>query len=142
MATPFDGTMSPAGYYTGNNGYMSPPAMMTPANGYMSHAGSACMSPNGFHQQQLQQQQQMQQRDYPVETRTPRSTGGEWRAMPHQPEYLQQQPGRCGASVAPFGASSGTCVGYKWEECYAQLDGKKFWRHRETGVILKKDPYR
>lgn len=134
--------MSPAAYYTGNNGYMSPSAMMPPTNGYMSPAGSAYMSPNGFNHQR--QHNQGQQNDYPVETRSPRFTGGEGTPMPYSSEYVQrQQPqGRGGASMAPFGASSSTCSGYKWEECYKQNNGKKFWRHKETGVILMKDPYR
>lgn len=142
VATPFDGSMSPAGYYTGDNGYMSPPVMTPPANGYMSQTGGASMSPNGFHHHQRQQQQQ--QNDHPMETRSPRFTGGERGDTPHESESTQrQQPqGRGGASTAPFCAGSNTCSGYKWEECYRRTDGKKFWRHKETGVILKKDPYR
>lgn len=164
-ATPFNGTMSPAaaaaaGFYAGNNGYMSPlPAMMPPASGYMSPAGSDYMSPSGFtHPQGHHHHHHYQppQRDYPVETRSPCPTvGAGRRATPYQPEYLQlqqrqQQPRQqyprgsgYGAPVAPFSAgSSSSCTGYRWEECYRQDNGKKFWRHKETGVILTKDPYR
>lgn len=145
-ATPFDGSMSPAGYHPGNSGYMSPPpAMVPPANGYMSPAAAgAYMSPNADHRQQHHHHHHQPQHDYPVETRSPCFTRGGRLVTPQQFQYVQrQQPqGRVGASMAPFGATSNTCSGYRWEECYKQIDGKKFWRHKETGVILTKDPYR
>lgn len=30
--------------------------------------------------------------------------------------------------------------GYRWEECY-KANGKRFWRHKETGAVSKIDPY-
>eukprot|EP00903_Cladosiphon_okamuranus_P015651 g14453.t1 len=164
VATPFDGSMTPAtGYYAGTNGYMfppatvpptngfmSPPAMISPANDYMSPVGGTHMPPSGLnHHQRLHDQHHQPQNDYPLETRSPCPTGGGGRrATPYQSDYPQERrqqqtqgPGR-GAFMAPFGDSSGMCSGYRWEECYKQIDGKKFWRHKETGVILTKDPYR
>eukprot|EP00752_Nemacystus_decipiens_P013350 g11820.t1 len=129
---------APAGYYATDNGFMSPPAMMPPANGYMSPAGGAYMSPNAFHHHQHPQHHQS---DYPVETRSPCFAGRGALSTPHRYDYAQLHR-RGGASVAPFGATRNICGGYRWEECYKQSSGKKFWRHKETGVILTKDPYR
>ena len=55
----------------------------------------------------------------------------------HQQQYHHHQHGRQGYPAA----GSSLLNGYRWEECF-KMDGKKFWRHKETGVIIHKDPYR
>ncbi len=166
-ATPFSGAMSPvyghgAAAAPGNdmmhsfmspagNGYISPPTAPPAAHEYIfSQPGSVCISPRDEFQQQHQYRHhhhQHQQIDYPVETRSPRSTeGGTGAALSHRSQGPQErlQAGRRGAPTAPFGQGTTSIEvgGYRWEECYRQADGKKFWRHKETGVILTKDPYR
>eukprot|EP00904_Undaria_pinnatifida_P009151 jgi/Undpi1/5366/HiC_scaffold_2.g00647.m1 len=58
---------------------------------------------------------------------------------PHQQQHYQgQHQHQLGRHAYP-----GVTLfnGYRWEECF-KMDGKKFWRHKETGAIVHKDPYR
>ncbi|CAM9268230.1 unnamed protein product [Hapterophycus canaliculatus] len=172
MATPFNGRMTPTDdfmspsvgcmmpanrYITSSvhgctvpfstnsclNGCISPPVMTSPASGYESHPGNACMSPlSNCH---YRQQQEHQHDHYPVQTRSPCCAGHTPGTLP-QPYggFHHQQEGRRNASLTSSAAATTIAIsgGYRWEECYRQDDGKKFWRHKETGAILKKDPYR
>lgn len=162
--TPFDGSMTPAerfgtappasgsvnGYMTpaGNGGYATPagsgymsPRTMTPppANGYMSHPGSCCMSPTGYSRNHHHQQHQQRQQHFPVDTLPPCFAQEGWETAPLQRQRGGQRQAGCDEfTVSSFGAAGG----YRWEECYRHTDGKKFWRNRDTGAILKTDPYR
>lgn len=101
------------------------------------------MSPLGYRDYR---QQEEQHSHYAVEARSPRFVGHHVPgAPPQQCDSVHHRQGGCrDAAVTSSSASTTVAVygGYRWEECYRQSDGKKFWRHRETGVILKKDPYR
>jgi len=151
LATPFSGPISPtyghaAATTTPGNDMMH--GFMPPAgNGYISQPGSVCISPREFHHQYQHRHlhQQHLQNDYPAETRYAEGDAGRGVSYRSQPPQNRQQEGRrIGARAAPFGQATTSIElgGYRWEECYTQIDGKKFWRHKETGVILTKDPYR
>lgn len=144
MSPPVRGYTAPPSLDDCPNGCMSPRSMTLPAGGYESHPGSACMSPVGFRQCR---QQEQQRNHHPVATRSPRFLGHTPGATPQRyGNFDDRQEGRRrGARTASSSSAASTAfvsAGYRWEECYRQSDGKKFWRHRETGVILKKDPYR
>ncbi|CAM9393168.1 unnamed protein product [Ectocarpus sp. 8 AP-2014] len=130
------------------NGYVSPPVMTPPhVRGYFSPGTGGVSPPYGHRLDQQQQQPPLplpDQHAYPMENQSPCFAAGQaWESVPRQPRRARRQR-RSDASIPPSTATAGGGGGgggYRWDECYKETDGKKFWRHKETGVIITEDPY-
>lgn len=125
------------------NGYVSPPVMTPPhVRGYFSPGtGGGVSPPYGYRCEQPSLPPD--QNGFPVESQSPCfATGRAREALPRQPRRARRQR-RSDASVPPSAATAGGggFGGYRWDECYNETDGKKFWRHKETGIITTEDPY-